>query len=343
VPDAAPNAEKKPDVPRGFWGTILTATPIILTVLSTAFAGLSSSEMTRSMYYRSLAAQHQSKAGDQWAFFQAKRMRGTSMETTADLLESLGHPEQFDPKLADEVCGIALKAAEKSDSSSRIKKASDQFAALRADEKSWNVLVRLNSLALPRVDSSALANSQTQSAVDAAVADVRQRKTEAETAAAIGALAPVDIEAAISNAEHDADAFDQAIKPMSDVVKRYREALNLLAGSTPSGSGREAVDRHAASFKLAALQFDAKRLRREADFNQHAGELYELRVRRSGLESDRHRHRSEMFFYSMLVAQFGVTVASLALARAHRSGLWLLAAAAGAASLGFTGYIYVTR
>ncbi len=54
---------------------VVTLTPVFLTVLATVLAGLSSSEMTRSMYYRSLAAQHQAKVADQWAFFQAKRMR----------------------------------------------------------------------------------------------------------------------------------------------------------------------------------------------------------------------------------------------------------------------------
>jgi hypothetical protein len=37
-----------------------------------------------------------------------------------------------------------------------------------------------------------------------------------------------------------------------------------------------------------------------------------------------------------------VTVASLALAKAKRSGLWLLAAAAGLVSLFFTGYVYLS-
>src|SRR5437588_10957897 len=70
----------------------LAAVPVILTVLATILAGLSSSEMTQSMYYRSLAAQNQSKAGSQWAFFQAKRIRGTTMETTGDLVRTLADP-----------------------------------------------------------------------------------------------------------------------------------------------------------------------------------------------------------------------------------------------------------
>jgi hypothetical protein len=59
-----------------------------MTILSTLLAGLSSSEMTLAQYYRSLAAQNQSKAGDQWGFFQAKRIRGSGLENTADLLQT---------------------------------------------------------------------------------------------------------------------------------------------------------------------------------------------------------------------------------------------------------------
>src|SRR5262249_41079858 len=75
--------------PRSPWEKLLTLSPVVLTVLATLLAGLSSSEMTQAQYHRSLAAQNQSKAGDQWAFFQAKRIRGTSLETTVDLLGSL--------------------------------------------------------------------------------------------------------------------------------------------------------------------------------------------------------------------------------------------------------------
>ena len=81
------------------------------------------------------------------------------------------------------------------------------------------------------------------------------------------------------------------------------------------------------------MDYEARRYRQEAAFNRRAAEAYEVRVRRSGVESDRHRERSKRFFYSMLLAQVGVTVSSLALARAQRSLLWLLAAAAGVVAL----------
>src|SRR5437016_9133995 len=74
----------------------LAAVPVVLTVMATILAGLSSSEMTQSMYYRSLAAQNQSKAGSQWAFFQAKRIRGTTVETSGDLVRTLTDPPAID-------------------------------------------------------------------------------------------------------------------------------------------------------------------------------------------------------------------------------------------------------
>src|SRR5207244_4070812 len=59
------------------------------TVVATILAGLSSSEMSLAQYHRSLAAQHQSKVGDQWAFFQAKRTREEGLENTAALLAGI--------------------------------------------------------------------------------------------------------------------------------------------------------------------------------------------------------------------------------------------------------------
>ena len=66
----------KAEVPQTTWGKVLMSTPVVMTVVATMLAGLASSEMTRAQYDRALAAQQQSKAGDQWSFFQAKRLRG---------------------------------------------------------------------------------------------------------------------------------------------------------------------------------------------------------------------------------------------------------------------------
>lgn len=74
------------EVPQTKWGKILLATPVVMTVIATLLAGLASSEMTRAQYDRALGAQLQSKAGDQWAYFQAKKLRGAMQRNSLELL-----------------------------------------------------------------------------------------------------------------------------------------------------------------------------------------------------------------------------------------------------------------
>jgi hypothetical protein len=74
------------NVPQTKWGKILLATPVVMTVIATLLAGLASSEMTRAQYDRALGAQLQSKAGDQWGYFQAKKLRGAMQRNAFELL-----------------------------------------------------------------------------------------------------------------------------------------------------------------------------------------------------------------------------------------------------------------
>src|SRR5436305_12335117 len=87
-------------VKKSTWETIITMTPVIMTVIATVLAGLSSSEMTKAQYHRSVAGQNQSKVGDQWGFFQAKRIRGSQMEVSSDLLPVAARPGPPSPDLA---------------------------------------------------------------------------------------------------------------------------------------------------------------------------------------------------------------------------------------------------
>jgi hypothetical protein len=77
------------------WDTILGATPVALTVLATILAGLSSGEMTKAQYHRSLAAQEQSKTSDEWAYFQAKKYRSTYSTGTASQLRLQSSRQPF--------------------------------------------------------------------------------------------------------------------------------------------------------------------------------------------------------------------------------------------------------
>ena len=78
--------ELKKDLPQSNWGKILSATPIIMTVVATMLAELASSEMTKAQYDRAFAAQLQSKAGDQWSFYQAKKLRSAFAHNSFDQL-----------------------------------------------------------------------------------------------------------------------------------------------------------------------------------------------------------------------------------------------------------------
>src|SRR5512132_3199769 len=85
-----------PDVPTSTFAKILSATPVVMTVISTLLAGLASSEMTSAQYDRSLAAQQQSKAGDQWSYFQAKRLRSALQKNALDIVHATGEVRPFD-------------------------------------------------------------------------------------------------------------------------------------------------------------------------------------------------------------------------------------------------------
>ena len=95
--------------------------------------------------------------------------------------------------------------------------------------------------------------------------------------------------------------------------------------------------------EASRLDFDARRYRREGDYNQFLGYLREMQARRSALESDTHHYKSEMYFYAMLAAQIGVTVATFALAVRLKSALWGMASLAGAAAIGVAGYVGYTH
>jgi hypothetical protein len=107
--------------PKTRWGKLLSSTPVALTVIATILAGLSSSEMTQAQYHRSLAAQHQSKASDEWSFFQAKKLRGQNMELQAVMLRAASDAGTVDEK------SFRLAATRLNDELAKAKKAVSQL------------------------------------------------------------------------------------------------------------------------------------------------------------------------------------------------------------------------
>ena len=91
------------NVPQTKWGKILLATPVVMTVIATLLAGLASSEMTRAQYDRALGAQLQSKAGDQWGYFQAKKLRGAMQRNSFELLTATADIRPIENPALDKV------------------------------------------------------------------------------------------------------------------------------------------------------------------------------------------------------------------------------------------------
>ena len=357
--------ESKPETPtavqqkpNGFWGTVLTVTPIVMTVLATVFAGLSSSEMTKSMYYRSFAAQMQSKVGDQWSFFQAKRIRGSLYEVAIDVIEGQSHPEPFDLAQIETVTAQVAQLIERGgdpNDAVKVRQAREKITKFLADSNQRQGLVYLAAGGLPSSEVKTPANAETTKAIDAVFLAMSERKSNAEISPLILKLNEDMLDDATRIAEQNADRFEKACDPTGDAAKRLRGLIGelgklLKSGRTPT-AGRDAkapreqaialVEGLNTSFKSALLDFDSRRYRQDAAFNRRIAEINEVRVRLASVESDRRRERSVKFFISMLLAQMGVTVASLALARSQHSVLWVCAASAGVAAMVVTGYGYL--
>lgn len=98
--------ELKKDVPQTLWGKLLVATPVIMTVVATLLAGLASSEMTKAQYDRAFGAQLQSKAGDQWSYFQAKKLRGAMQRSSLELLDAIADAPPTENTLQEKVPSV---------------------------------------------------------------------------------------------------------------------------------------------------------------------------------------------------------------------------------------------
>jgi hypothetical protein len=295
--------ELKADAPQNKWGKILTATPIIMTVIATALAGLASSEMTRAQYSRSLAAQQQSKAGDQWGFFQAKRLRGAIQRNTIDVLQNTAEVLPLDAAALDKVGVTSLQSPA----------GQAALAALLKHE-------------LPAIPAAAASSPELQSALDA----LGKEKPESEILSLTAKVKDKDLQEALRAAQGWVRAFDAAIEPVNQVVDQLEKAV--------AAAGDKSLRR---DFTAARLRYTATRYDAEAVLNRAIGDIYELQVRKSNLDAERHHQRSQQFFYGMLGAQFAVIVSTFALAARKKSVLWSLAAAAGAAAVAFAAYVYL--
>jgi hypothetical protein len=180
--------ELKQDLPQNKWGKILGATPIVMTVIATMLAGLASSEMTKAQYDRSAAAQLQSKAGDQWSYYQAKKLRSAVAHNTLDLLAATS---EVNPLTAEALPG--------------------------ADATVVDALVKNK---IPAATPAKLDDS-----VNAALAAVESSKPEGEIAAALAKINDATLDESLTAAKDAANAFDEAAKPINKASDKLDETL----------------------------------------------------------------------------------------------------------------------
>ncbi len=185
--------ELKQDLPPTTWGKILGVTPIVMTVIATMLAGLASSEMTKAQYDRALAAQLQSKAGDQWGYFQAKKMRSALAHNSLELLQA--------------TTGVHFMASE-----DLAKEPPVVFHALFAGQ--------LPELEMPMFDER----------VTAALATLAGTKSEAEISAALLQTRASSLATALVAARQSVIDFDGAIQPVNQALEAFESAATSFGG-----------------------------------------------------------------------------------------------------------------
>lgn len=297
--------EIKATLPPSLWGKVLGMTPVVMAVIATLLAGLASSEMTKAQYDRALAAQQQSKAGDEWAFFQAKRIRSAIQSGTLDVVQLTTPARAIDAE------GLQALAA-----------------TLPNPERTRAALEFVLPGRLPETAAAPVLPPKVKAALDA----MENAVPEPELSGALEAPTPEEVAAALRAARDHARALDTLLQPIVTGGDALGELLE------PTGSGDPALIRDFATLRLrfSSLRYDA-----EARLNQSIAVLYELQVRRSNLSAERHHHRSERFFFGMLGAQAAVIIATLAMAARQRNLLWSLAALAGLVALAFAVSVFL--
>ena len=313
---------------------MLSATPVVMAVVATMLAGLASSEMTRAQYDRALAAQQQSKAGDQWSFFQAKRLRGALQRNSVDLL-------QITVELHPLNTAALKQAAEQLPAPpdpSEAAKVRAEMLSLLDSPTGQQALAFLQRGELPAAGEAAKLDPNLKAALDA----VESLTPDPELVPLLARVSLKTLDDALRAARDRTQAFDAASKPINQAIDQIEILLGKHAANLQAKPASLAF---AASltrdFTAARLRYAAMRYEVEARLNQAIANLYELQVRKSNISAERHHNRSQRFFFGMLAAQLGVIVSTLAMAARQRNLLWSIAAAAGLLAIAFAIYVYL--
>ena len=311
--------------PKSLLEKVITSTPVVMAVIATILAGLSSGESNQSQYFRAMAAQHQSKAGDQWSYFQAKKTR--SAMAGQERMRYLGFAKPM-----SEASIAALQNMLPGGGGEALKDAAFKEAILALNKP----LAKLEEFKCP----------------DAGMQEIYQAIARGEEKSIddkkLARLSEESIDKAMELAKKMVKDADDQISPVLKSGKVFQDALEQADASAMKTETR-AGDAGTVSpfrqlvvdFTTAKLRFESARLEREAKLNQNVATLFEVTVAKSTIQSRRARTRSQYFFYGMLAAQAAVTIATMSLAVRDKNRMWGLAAGIGLIAVGYGAYIYV--
>lgn len=276
---------------------------VAMTALAASFGSMAAAQLQQAMYWKSQAAQDQSKSANQWSLFGFKRSRALAMENAAGSARS-------------DAGYLVL-----------------QFPDDGGEAAKW-----LNGDGPGRVELPKSANENLVKLIEG----IRARKPESELLALASAIPVADINKAIDDAErfvHETTEvkWDPVVKAAKKLAQKETDAARRTSPDQPLDAVKKA---RADAAQAHVFAMEDRRYRGEGHLNNELGYLYETRVKFSTAESDSHRKKSELLGYAMLVAQIGAVAASLALAR--KGGLmWIFVAVIGIAALGFGGYAFL--
>ncbi|MBI3822005.1 MAG: DUF4337 family protein [Planctomycetes bacterium] len=372
--DTQPAATSASEPRKSVFEAIVTGTPVLLTVVATFMIGRSSGEMTQAQYYRAVASQNQSKVGDQWGFYQAKRIRGEILASNAELLYAQPRDLFTNETLIDAAEELLreIGGAEKDASAAEATKKKHegllaQATKLRDDARAMlqapteRVQAALNAIGpIPEkkdMPARAIKTDEQALLLDEIIADIKARKHEDEKdmAAKVLKLRDDTLKKAIKDAADKAndtyqrgkniedvlDELDALVDRQSTLALQFRQLAAKLPGSWPKRSEvmRSNITRLHGDYKSARNAYGARRNEADARSNQYSAYLYDVKVLVSSARSDKHLARSYLFLAAMLIAQVGVTIATLAMAVRFKSPIWAVATIAGAIAIGFGVYV----
>jgi hypothetical protein len=242
-----------PKASKSVWESILTATPVVLTVLATILAGLSNSEMTQAQYHRSLAAQYQSKAGDQWAFFQAKKIRSTQLESTAEQLHATGRCDAGhikalahqltvameraadDATKAEEAAGLVKSVAGSDPDENPVKKAKELEQQLVKEldaSEAAKAFTYVSKWKLPEVSDHTFADDE---AIKNTLIALKSGESDADINKLALKVKDEPLRNALTVAQQNAKQFDDASSPIDKTLEQINKAAGELAALAENG------------------------------------------------------------------------------------------------------------